>query len=191
MHTIVQETGSGSGSGLALLVPALPDIVWGLVSFIVIFLLVWRFVIPRLNALLDARAKAIEGRIDEAKSAREEAERVLEQYQQQLAEARQEAGRIRDQARDDARRITAEAQQQAQAAADRVTAQGQAQIEANRQKAEQDLRAEVGSLALSLASAVVERHLADDKNATDYVERFLQDLRIEHGSDPATPVAER
>ena len=187
MHTIVRETSGGSGGGLKLLIPSAPDILWGLVSFIVIFLLVWRFVIPRLNTLLDARAKAIEGRIDEAKSAREEAERVLEQYQRQLAESRQEAGRIREQAREDGKRIIAEARAQAQADADRITVQQQAQIESARTAAEQNLRSEVGTLALSLASAVVERHLADDANATAYVERFLQDMRIEHTADPAVP----
>lgn len=187
MHTVVFETGSSESNG-QLLVPEPSDIIWGLVSFVVLFLLFWRFALPRLQQLLDERAKAIEGRIDEAKSAREEAERVLEQYQQQLAEARQEAGRIRDQAREDGRRIIAEAQQQAQAAADRTTAQQQAQIEAARSAAEQNLRAEVGTLALNLASAVVERHLQDDENATAYVDRFLADLQIEHAADP---IAER
>ena len=178
MHTMA------TNSGLKLLILSLPDIVWGLVSFVVIFGAVVIFAVPRLNRLLDARSKAIEGRIDEAKSAREEAERVLERYQQQLAEARQEAGRIREQAREDGRRIVAEARQQAQAEADRVTAQGQAQIDANRDQALGQLRTEVGSLALDLASAVVQRHLADDANATAYVERFLADLRVEHASDP-------
>ena len=104
MLSIIAATGGSSsgGNGLALIVPAPADILWGLVSFIVIFVVVVVFVIPRLNALLDQRAKAIEGRIDEAKSAREEAERVLAQYQEQLAEARQEAGRIREQAREEA-----------------------------------------------------------------------------------------
>lgn len=187
MHTIVAEA-SNSGGGVQLLVPALSDIVWGLVSFIVIFVLVARFVIPRLNTLLDQRAKAIEGRIDEAKSAREEAERVLAQYQEQLAEARAEAGRIREQAREDGRRIVAEAREQAQAEADRISAQQLTQIEAQRESAASSLRSEVGVLALNLASSVVGQHLADEKNASDYVDRFLADLQLEHTSD--TPVRE-
>lgn len=183
MHTapvIAAENGS-------LLVPALPDLIWGTFSFVVLLILFIRFVIPRLDALLEQRSAAIAGRIDEAKSAREEAERVLEQYQQQLAEARTEAGRIREQAREDGKRIVAEARQQAQAEADRIQAQQQAQIEQARTAAEQNLRAEVGSLALGLASAVVEQHLADDANATAYVDRFLEDLRIEHAADPVQP----
>jgi F-type H+-transporting ATPase subunit b len=109
LHThIVAAEGS-------LVVPALPDLIWGTFSFVVLLVLfIWK-VLPRLNQLLDERSKAIAGRIDEAKHAREEADRVLTQYQEQLAEARTEAGRIRDQAREDGKRIIAELRDQAQA----------------------------------------------------------------------------
>ncbi|MGN6445697.1 F0F1 ATP synthase subunit B [Amnibacterium sp.] len=179
MHTTVVEAASGH----SLLVPELPDLFWGTVGFIVVLLVFIFVALPRLNALLDARSKAIEGRIDEAKHAREEAERLLEQYQQQLAEARAEAGRIREQAREDAKRIRAELVEQAQGEAARIVAQARTQIEAERDNAVQSLRAEVGSLALDLASAVVTQHLATDANATAFVDRFLADLELEHASD--------
>lgn len=163
----------------SLLLPSAPDLLWGTLSFVIILVLfIWK-VLPRLNQLLDERSKAIAGRIDEAKHAREEAERVLKQYQDQLAEARAEAGRIRDQAREDGKRIIAELREQAQAEANRITAQAQAQIEAERQSAVQSLRAEVGSLAIDLASGVIGEHLADDKNATALVDRFLAELDLD------------
>jgi len=173
LHThIVAADGS-------LLLPSLPDIVWGTFAFVVILVLfIWK-VLPRLNQLLDERSKAIAGRIDEAKHAREEAERVLKQYQDQLAEARSEAGRIRDQAREDGKRIITELREQAQAEANRIAQQAQAQIEAERQSAIQSLRAEVGSLAIDLASGVIGQHLADDKNASALVDRFLAELDLD------------
>ncbi len=171
-HIIAAEQGS-------LLIPTLPDLVWGVFSFVVLLVLfIWK-VLPRLNQLLDERSKAIAGRIDEAKHAREEAERVLQQYQEQLAEARTEAGRIRDQAREDGKRIIAELREQASAEAARITAQAQAQIEAERASAVQSLRAEVGSLAIDLASGVIGQHLADDKNASALVDRFLAELDLD------------
>lgn len=171
-HIIAAEQGS-------LLIPTLPDLVWGVFSFVVLLVLfIWK-VLPRLNQLLDERSKAIAGRIDEAKHAREEAERVLQQYQEQLAEARTEAGRIRDQAREDGKRIIAELREQASAEAARITAQAQAQIEAERASAVQSLRAEVGSLAIDLASGVIGQHLSDDKNASALVDRFLAELDLD------------
>jgi F-type H+-transporting ATPase subunit b len=171
-HIIAAAQGS-------LLIPTLPDLVWGVFSFVVLLVLfIWK-VLPRLNQLLDERSKAIAGRIDEAKHAREEAERVLQQYQEQLAEARTEAGRIRDQAREDGKRIIAELREQASAEAARITAQAQAQIEAERASAVQSLRAEVGSLAIDLASGVIGQHLSDDKNASALVDRFLAELDLD------------
>jgi F-type H+-transporting ATPase subunit b len=171
-HIVAAEQGN-------LLIPSVPDLIWGTFSFVVLLVLfIWK-VLPRLNQLLEERSKAIAGRIDEAKHAREEAERVLKQYQEQLAEARAEAGRIRDQAREDGKRIIAELREQAQAEAARVTAQAQAQIEAERASAVQSLRAEVGSLAIDLASGVIGEHLADDENASAVVDRFLAELDLD------------
>lgn len=163
-------------AGASLLVPAPADLLWGTVSFVVILVLfIWK-VLPRLNALLDARSAAIEGRIDEASATQRAAEEALERYNAQLAEARTEAGRIRDQAREDGKRILAELREQAQVEAARITAQAQAQIQSERDSALQSLRTEVGSLALDLAAGVIGEHLNDDANAAALVDRFLADL---------------
>lgn len=184
MYTTI--VAAASESNHSLLIPEVPDLFWGSVGFIVVIVVFIRLALPRLNTLLDERSKAIEGRIDEAKHAREEAEAVLGRYQQQLADARTEAGRIREAARDDAKQIRAELVEQAQAEAARIVAGARTQIQSERDAAVQSLRAEVGSLALDLASAVVTEHLATDANAQAFVDRFLEDLRIEQSTQDAT-----
>ena len=177
-HVLAAET--------TLLIPAPADLIWGSFAFIVIFgLFVWK-VIPRLNVLLDERGKAIEGRIDEAKHARQEAERVLQQYQDQLADARDEGGRIREQAREDAKRIVAEARGQADAEAARIVTQAHERTELERASAAQSLRRDVGTLAIDLASSVIGQHLENDKNATALVDRFLADLDLEKAPDTSS-----
>ena len=178
---ILMET-SGGNTSLGPLLPEVYDLVWSLVIFVVILIVVVRVGLPRMNAMLDARSAAIQGSIAQAEQAQREANEALERYNAQLAEARVEAGKIRDQAREDAKGILAEARGTAQTEADRIIAQGNAQVEANRAKAEADLRAGVGGLALSLASGIVGEHLGDDKNSLGYVDRFLADLEIEHGA---------
>jgi F-type H+-transporting ATPase subunit b len=159
--------------------PLLPepyDIIWSLVCFVVILFFFWRLVLPRMKKLLDERSAAIEGNMEKADEAQREAEAALEQYTAQLAEARAEAGKIREQARVDAQRIGAEIQAQAQSDAERVKANAQVAIEAERQSALVSLRTEVGSLAIDLASGVIGESLSDDKKATALVDRFLADL---------------
>jgi F-type H+-transporting ATPase subunit b len=158
------------------LIPATYDIVWSLVCFIVILVFFWMLVLPRMKKMLDERSAAIEGNIVKADTARRDAEAALEQYTAQLSEARGEAGRIRDQAREDGKRILAELKEQASAEAMRITANAHVQIEAERQAAVVSLRGEVGSLAIDLASGVIGESLTDDRRATALVDRFLADL---------------
>jgi F-type H+-transporting ATPase subunit b len=158
------------------LIPQWYDIIWSSVCFVVILIFFWRVALPRMKKLLDERSAAIEGNMEKADVAQREAEAALEQYTAQLAEARAEAGKIREQARVDAQRIGAEIQAQAQTDAERVKANAQVAIEADRQAALVSLRTEVGSLAIDLASGVIGESLSDDKKATALVDRFLADL---------------
>lgn len=158
------------------LIPQPYDIIWSALCFVVILVFFWRMALPRMKKLLDERGAAIEGNIAKADEAQREAEAALEQYTAQLAEARVEASRIREQARTDAQRIGSEITANAQAEAERVKANAQVAIEAERQAAFTSLRTEVGTLAIDLASNVVGETLTDDQKATALVDRFLADL---------------
>lgn len=158
------------------LLPEMSDLVWSSVVFVIILaFFLWK-VLPNVNKMLDKRAEAIEGNIEKADATQKEAEAALAQYTAQLAEARAEAGKIRDDARADGAKIVAEAKDVASTEAARITATAHAQIEAERQSALVSLRSEVGSLALDLASSVIGEALNDDKKSNALVDRFLSDL---------------
>ncbi|CAL4860427.1 F0F1 ATP synthase subunit B [Microbacterium sp. MM2322] len=158
------------------LFPAIYDIVWSAVCFVVILFVFWRVALPKMQVLLDQRAAAIEGNIAKADEAQRQAEAALEEYTAQLAEARKEAGEIRETAREDGKKIVAEAKDNASAEAARLTSAAHHQIEAERQTALVSLRSEVGTLALDLAGGVIGETLSDDAKAKAVVDRFLADL---------------
>ena len=158
------------------LIPAWYDIIWSGVCFIVILVVVWKVALPKMKGVLEQRAAAIEGNIAKADEAQRKAEAALEEYTAQLAEARKEAGEIRDAAREDGKKIVAEAKDTASAEASRLTATAHTQIEAERQSALVSLRSEVGTLALDLAGGVIGESLTDDAKAKGVVDRFLADL---------------
>ena len=177
------ETEGGDHETVSVLLPALPDLIWGTIAFVIILgFMIWKFV-PSINAALDARSDAIAGGIKRADEAQAEAKAALEKYTAQLAEARGEAGKIREQARMDAATIVAEAKEQASVEAARIAATAQAQIEAERTAARASLRSEVGTLAIDLASGVIGESLSDDKRASSIVDRFLADLAASEKSD--------
>lgn len=163
------------------LLPQGSDLVWATLCFLVVLgFFVWKF-IPSFTKLLDDRAAAIEGNIAKADEAQNKAEALLDQYTAQLADARSEAAAIKEQAREEGKRIVAEHKEQATAEAARVTAAAQAQIEAERKQAAAQLRGEVGSLAIDLASGVIGESLKDDTKAAGIVDRFLAELEASEG----------
>lgn len=158
------------------LLPAVYDIVWSLVCFIIIFLVFWKKVLPAFKKTLDARHDAIEGGIEKAEKAQAEAAEALEEYQKQLADGRAEASRIREEARAEGAQILAEMKEQASNEAARITASAHSQIEAERQQAVESLRGEVGTLATDLASRIVGESLTDDERSAGVIDRFIHEL---------------
>lgn len=161
---------------IKFLIPELYDIIWSAVVFIGLLIFFWKFAIPVITKITDDRAQAIEGGIEKAEAAQAEAAQALDEYNQLLADARNEAAQIRDQARQDGSKILSEQKAHASQEAERILANAQLQIEAERQAALVSLRAEVGSLALNLAGGVLGESLSDDKKAQGVVDRFLNEL---------------
>jgi F-type H+-transporting ATPase subunit b len=159
--------------------PVLPhtsEIILGLVAFLLLLWVLQKFAFPRFEALYKERTEKIEGGIKKAEEAQAEAEKALETYQAQLAEARAESARIRDDARLEAEQIKEELRTQAQEEAARIVAQGQAQLEAQRAQIVAELRADLGRTAVDLASRIVGESLEDEARRSGTVDRFLDEL---------------
>lgn len=158
------------------LVPTWQELIIGTICFVAVFSVLGMRLMPRIQQILAQRTDQIEGGLARAEEAQAEAQRLLEQYRQQLAEARHEAARLREEAREQGAQIIAEMREQAQAEARRLTEAAQAQIEAERQQALTALRTEVGALATELASRIVGESLEDHARQSRMVDRFLSDL---------------
>ena len=171
------------------LLPVWIEVVLSLVVFALLVLAFKKWVIPNFEKTFAERTSAIEGGLQAAETKQAEADAKLAELDRQLSEARHEAARIREEAREQGAAIIAELREQAQAESSRIVEHGKTQIEAERQQAVTQLRAEVGTLATSLAGRIVGESLEDDDRANRVVERFLADLetlesaRAEAGTD--------
>jgi F-type H+-transporting ATPase subunit b len=164
------------------LVPSWTEVIWGGIAFLIVFVALWKMLLPRISKTLQERTDAIEGGIERAGRAEEEAKLLAEQYRSQLAEARHDAARVREESREEGARIMAELREQAQAEAARIIQAAQTQIAADRQQAFASLRAEVGTLAVELASKIVGESLADEARQSRVVDRFLAELDASEGA---------
>lgn len=158
------------------LIPAVADLFWSSVVFVILLVFFWFKVLPNFKKNLDARTEAIEGRLEAAEKAQAEAAAKTANIEAEQNAARAEASQIREAARAEGAAILAELKEQAAAEAARLTATAKSQIEAERQAALISLRSEVGALAIDLASSVVGASLKSDKIASGVVDQFLADL---------------
>jgi F-type H+-transporting ATPase subunit b len=158
------------------LLPEWPELIIGAIAFLIVFGILAKVLMPRIQQTLAERSDAIEGGLQRAEKAQAEAARTLEQYRAQLAEARHEASRLREEAKEQGAQIIAEMREQAQEEARRVTEAAQAQLAADRQQALAALRNEVGALSVNLASKIIGEALADDARQRRLVDRFLDEL---------------
>ena len=158
------------------LIPPVGEIIIGLIAFAIVYFVFAKFVAPRFEQVFRARREAIEGGIERAEAVQAEAKAALEQYRAQLAEARNEAAQIRDKARAEGQQILEELRTQAQEESARIVARGEEQLATARQQVVNELRGQIGTLAVDLAGRVVGESLADDARRSGTVDRFLAEL---------------
>ena len=178
MHLYVIAADAGSQNPL---IPTWTELIIGIIAFLIVFGFLGRLLLPRAQKMLAERTNQIEGGLKRAEDAQAEAQQVLEQYRQQLAEARHEAARLREEAREHGAQIIAEMREEAQAEARRLTEAANAQIQSERQQALIALRSEVGALSTDLASRIVGESLTDEARQSRVVDRFLDDLEQRGG----------
>jgi len=172
------------------LIPEWPELIIGFVAFLIVFAVLGKVLLPRIQKTLAERADAIEGGLHRAEEAQAEANEVLQRYREQLAEARQEASRLREQAQEQGAAIIADMREVAQTEARRIIDSAHQQIETDRMLALQALRTDVGAMAVDLASRVVGESLEDVARQRRIVDRFIEGLD-QPDADGASPDADQ
>ena len=174
---VTAEEGGGGGN---FLVPNM-TFVFELVSFAIIMYVMYKWVLPPINKAMTERQEKIKAQFDEAAKLKAEAEATEQEHQAQLADARAEASRIREEAREQGAQIIVQHREQAQVEADRITSNAHAQIDVERSQALAQLKGEVGTIATTLAGRIVGESLDDDDRQKRSVERFIAELESDSG----------
>jgi F-type H+-transporting ATPase subunit b len=147
-----------------------------IVLFLVLLGILSKWVLPPIAKAVAQRQEAVRASLANAEEAAERLASAEADYQQALSDARHEAARIREEAREQGAAVIAEARQQAQTEAKAIFDEARRRIEADRQAAFEQLRSEVGTLATELAGRIIGEPVADDAARDQLVERFLADI---------------
>jgi len=164
-----------SGGGSYLVSPDVGLMVWTLLVFVISMYILNKLAFPRIAAALDKRQRAIEESIDTAERTRTEADRLLEEYRERLADARKQADEIVARARKTAENNENEAIADAKRKREEMMAQTRRDIEQETRRAIQEIRAEVADLTV-MATEKVTRKTLTDADQKRLVEEALSEL---------------
>jgi F-type H+-transporting ATPase subunit b len=152
-----------------------------LLAFAIMVFILARYVIPPINKAMTDRQNAIRKEFADLEDAQADARAAEKDFREQLAQARHEAARIREDAREQGAAIIADMRVQAQEESERILKHARAQLEAERSQAVASLRNEVGTMATTLAGRIVGESLEDDERRARTVDRFIAALEADPG----------
>jgi len=157
-----------------------------IVAFLIVLGVIWRYVLPPLNRVMQERQDQIRASLEAADRARAEAEETRSQRDAIVEEARQQAREILAQANRSAQRVASESEDRGQREYERLVGSAQAEITLARQRAVEEVTAQVGALVLSVARRVIGREI-DESAHRDLIDEAVSVLRS--GASTAEPQA--
>ena len=137
--------------------------------------LIKRFLFKPINEVLKKRQEAADKDIKEAKKAKEAAEAVKTEYESSMSDARGEANRIIEDAKKDANLRAEELIKEAEQHASSIKAKAEEDIRLERKKALNEVKDEIGSIAMDIAGKVVEKEIHEDEHKA-LIDEFLQNV---------------
>jgi F-type H+-transporting ATPase subunit b len=162
-------------SGIDLILPAIDELLWGAVAFAIAFYVLTRFAFPALRKTIEGREHKIQSDLEEAEKSRHVADRELEEYRKQLAEARSEANKIIEEARQQAEQVRKDIVARAEGEANQIVARAQEQLQAERNRTVTELQSTISNLSLELAGKVVGRSI-DPESQRDLVDAYIKEV---------------
>ena len=157
------------------IVPEGKEIFWAVIAFFVVFgLLAWK-AWPAIKKSLQDREDKIRGDLEHAESVRQQADDELKGYQAQLADARNEGGRIIEEARQSAEQVRKDLIARAEADAAEIRARAQDDIKAASERAMADVQAKVSDLSIELAERIVQQNL-DRATQIQLIENYINEV---------------
>jgi F-type H+-transporting ATPase subunit b len=174
---------TASSSGSFLISPNVGLMVWTLILFLLSMVLLWKLAFPRISEALDRRQKAIEDSIDAAERTRRDADELLAEYRERLAEARNQAEEIVKRARHAAEVHERDATAEAKARREQLMEQTRREIDAETRRAIDEIRREVADLTV-MATEKVTRKVLDEEDQRRLIEEALSELDFSSLSAP-------
>jgi F-type H+-transporting ATPase subunit b len=160
------------------ILPSGTEILWGALSFAILVFLMWKFAFPAVQKSMQARTDKIRSSLDEAEQVRTQAQGILDDYQRQLADARNESNRIIEEARQAADQLRQDMVRRADEEVAELRRRNMEDLQAAQDRVLSQLQSQVRTMAIELAEKVVGENLDRTRNLA-LVDQFIAELNAE------------
>ena len=138
-------------------------------------LIIKKFFLDKILAVLDQRRNAADKEISDAKTAKDEALSIKKTYEENMLQANAKANEILAAAQKTAAERSEKIIAEAQFSAAQIKSKASADIAQEKKKAVNDAKNEISGLAMAIAGKVVERELAES-DQQGLIDRFIDEL---------------
>lgn len=160
--------------GISAIMPDMNEFVPMLIAFIIIVVVLAKFGWPMFEGIMVRRETAIKESLEKSEAARIESEKLLEEYKQQLAEAKAQASQIVADAKKAGESVKADIEGKAQVEAANMIEKAKVAIEAEKKQAVRELQSSVADLTVSVTARIVGEDLSDDEHRA-IIERYVNE----------------
>ena len=150
-------------------------IFWVILTFIVLLWVLKKVAWKPILGALDQREAAIKESLEKAEKAKEEAQKVLDENQANIAQAEEESKKIIDQSRAYAEKLKDQMIRESKEQARKIIDEAAAEIDRKKDEAFTELKNQVAEIAINAAEKILRENLDKESNK-EIVDKYIGDI---------------
>lgn len=160
------------------LIPHVGTIIWSTIIFGIVFFILKKFAWKPILSALDEREKKIEKALKSAVQAEKKLSTLKEEQEKIIAAANQEKERIVKEGIEQREQIVASAHDKARSEADKIIADAHKRIQREREAALTEMKNQIATLSVDIATRVVHADMEDKKRHEKLVNELVNDIEL-------------
>ena len=160
---------------LQILNPMTSTIFWSIVVFVILVVVLWKFVLKPVNNMISKRQEEIREKIDDADRKSLDANKYLEEQKKSIDKSRIEAKKIIDEGKEAARKIKEEIESQASEKSKLMVEDALTEIRSEKDRSINEVKDEMVDIALSASQKMISKSLSEEDHKK-LIEESLKDL---------------
>lgn len=165
---------AAEGAGIEAILPVMDEFIPMLVAFIILWIVLAKFGWPKFEGMLQKRENMIKSSLEKSEEARQESERLLAEYREQLKSAKSQAQQILVNAQKSGDALEKEITEKARAEADAMIEKAKVAIEAEKRAAIKDLQNSMADTSIAVASRLIGEDFSDEEHRK-LIERYVKE----------------